>query len=114
MYIFAHCFPKLTICRSCSTLRKGSTLPWTAYSNECLQVIEAEKEFESDTLLVQLVKLRLISERVNEMPWLSPVAENTPMRAPAPIYLKSLEAQLQDFKSNIPSELSDNSKSLSP
>jgi len=41
-----------TICRLCSTLRKGSTLPWTAYSNQCLQVIEAEKGFESDVLLV--------------------------------------------------------------
>ena len=59
-------------------------------------------------------KLRLISERVNDLPWSSSVAEDTAMRAPAMVYLKSLEAQLQDFKANIPSELSDNSKSLSP
>ena len=49
---FRSLLSQANICRSCSTLRKGSTLPWTAYSNQCLQVIEAEKEFESDVLLV--------------------------------------------------------------
>jgi hypothetical protein len=73
--------------------------------------METQKEFESDALLVQLVKLRLISERVNDLPWSSDVADiDTTMKAPAMFYLKSLEMQLQDFKSNIPSELSDNSK----
>jgi hypothetical protein len=77
-------------------------------------MIETEKEFESDALLVQLVKLRLISERVNDLPWSSAVAEaHTTMRAPAMFYLKALQAQLQDFKSGIPSDLSNNSKSFS-
>jgi hypothetical protein len=40
--------------------------------------------------------------------------KHSAMRVPAMVYLKSLEAQLQDFKANIPSELSDNSKSLLP
>lgn len=75
-------------------------------------MIETEKEFTSDVLLVQLVKLRLISERVTEAPWLTQLDHLG--GPPAMFYLKSLEAQLRDFKSNIPSESLDNSASSSP
>ncbi|KAK9342228.1 hypothetical protein V1522DRAFT_416800 [Lipomyces starkeyi] len=105
--VLLSCFLMTSV--SSSTFRKGSTLRWTAYSNECLRIIETEKEFESDALLVQLVKLRLISERVNDLPWSPAVAEvDTTARAPTMFYLKSLEAQLQAFKSNILSDLSNN------
>jgi hypothetical protein len=101
--------------RPCSILRKGSSLRWTSYSNECLQVLETQKEFESDALLVQLVKLRLIFERVNELHWSSSSNENNiPMKAPAEFYLRSLETSLQDLKSKIPRELLNNGKSSSP
>jgi hypothetical protein len=71
-------------------------------------VIETEKEVASDMLLVQLVKLRLISERVTE--W--SVAQDNVLRPPAMFYVKSLQVQLNDFKSNIPTEFANNSKSL--
>lgn len=97
--------------RSSSLLRKGDSLRWTAYSNECLHVIETQKEFASDVLLVQLVKLRLISERVIDTPWSGVMnQEDHFIRPPAMVYLKSFEAQLHDFKSNIPSEFADNSE----
>jgi hypothetical protein len=94
--------------RSSSFLRKGETLRWTTYSNECLHILETQKECASDILLVQLVKLRLISERVTDAHGSGQVDHS--IRPPAIFYLKSLEAQLQDFKSNIPHELADNSK----
>ncbi len=57
-----------------------------------------------------MAKLRLISERVNDLPW-SPVAEPaTTLRAPVMLYMKSLEAQLQGFRDGIPTDLLDNSK----
>jgi len=111
VYVYLQLF-QANIGRS-SYLRRGETLRWTAYSDECLRVIEKQKEFASDVLLVQLVKLRLISERVIDAPWSGDKAEvDHFMRPPAMFYLKSLEAQLHDFKSNIPSELTDNSKSF--
>ena len=82
---------------------KGDTLRWTEYADECLHIIETEKEFVSDTLLVQLVKLRLVSESATRAPWSGEISNLT--GPPAMFYLRSLEAQLQDFKSNIPSEL---------
>lgn len=96
----------------CSYLRKGDTLRWTAYSDECLRIIETQKECVSDALLVQLVKLRLISENVTNAPWSSAMVEREHvMRPPATFYLKSLEVQLHQFKSNVPSDLLDNSES---
>jgi hypothetical protein len=100
--------------RSSSFLRKGDTLRWTTYSNECLRVLETQKEFASDLLLVQLVQLRLISERVTDAPWSVAVTQvGHSIRPPTMFYLKSLQAQLHDFKSIIPQELSDNSTSYS-
>ena len=97
--------------RSTSFLQKGDTLSWTAYSNECLREIETQKEFASDVLLAHLVKLRLISERVINAPWTGAIIGDCSMRLPATFYLKSLEAQLRDFKSTISSAWADNSES---
>lgn len=102
---FLGCFLMSSV--TCTALRKGSPLRWTAYSAECLRIIETEKEYETDELLIQLVKLRLICGRVRDFPWSSVVADTT-TKAPAMFYLKSLEAELQDFKSNIPNSLSNN------
>jgi hypothetical protein len=111
MYI---CLPTLSqadVSRSSCTLKKGTSIRWTPYLNECLHIVETEKEFESDALLVQLVKLRRISERVNDLSWSSVVTEvDTTIKAPAMVYLRSLESHLQDLKRNVPSNLLNNSK----
>ncbi|KAF7953725.1 uncharacterized protein EAE97_001124 [Botrytis byssoidea] len=54
---------------SCYTLRKDNTLRWTGHSDECLKSLETEKELDTDAILVQLVKLRLITTRINDLPW---------------------------------------------
>jgi hypothetical protein len=98
--------------RSSAISRKGDTLRWTVYSNECLRVIETQNEVASDILLVQQVKLRLISERVTDAPWSSAMIQaDDSTNPPAMFYLRSLETQLHAFKSSIPGELADNSKS---
>lgn len=72
-----------------------------------------QKECESDALLIQLVKLRLIVERINDLHWLGDYpGADAPTKAPAVFYIKSIETQIQDFKSNIPIEVSNNSESL--
>lgn len=94
-----------------SFLRKGEALRWTSYSEECLRVLETQKEIPSDALLVQLVKLRLVSEKIDDAPWKCAISESfKDTRPPEMFYLHSLETQLQDFKRNIPSQLSDNRK----
>ncbi|KAL9620371.1 MAG: hypothetical protein Q9160_005071 [Pyrenula sp. 1 TL-2023] len=92
-----------------SYLKKGETLRWTAYLDECLRIIETEREFPSDALLVQLVRLRLLAEKAILVPSSSGAADvDSSARLPAVCYLKSLEAQLRHFKSNIPIESTHN------
>ena len=71
-------------------------------------MLEEEKEFASDELLVQLVKLRLISEKVVDLPWSGAAEGECSTRLPAMLYLRSLQAQLHRFKSSVPIELIDN------
>ena len=74
--------------------------------------METQNEVASDILLVQQVKLCLISERVTDAPWSSAMIQVDDSRdLPAMFYLRSLETQLNAFKSSIPDELADNSKS---
>lgn len=94
-----------------SFLRKGEPLRWTPYSEECLRVLETQKEFPSDALLVQLLKLRLISEKIDDAPWKCSISEVfNDTRAPEMFYLHSLETQFQAFKRNLPSHVEDNGK----
>jgi hypothetical protein len=72
-------------------------------------VIETQNEFASDILLVQQVKLRLISERVADAPWSNDILDGS-TNPPATFYLRSLETQLYAFKCSIPGQLADNSK----
>ena len=75
-------------------------------------MLEEQKDFPSDGLLVRLVRLRLIAEKVIDISW-SGMAEGDHFTRPlVTFYLKSLQAQLNDFKSSIPSELTDNRKSF--
>ncbi|KAJ8096588.1 fungal transcriptional regulatory protein, N-terminal [Lipomyces tetrasporus] len=84
--------------------RKGETLRWTPYFDECVRVLEEQKELETDILLAQLVKLRLIAENAMGYPDLS-TASTKPQ---ATAYLKLLQTQMRNFKSNIPPELGGN------
>jgi hypothetical protein len=86
---------------------------WTAYLNECLHILENTNEIDSDATLVQLVKLRLISERISDLSGPSADAElDLAAKPPMNFYLKSVESQLRAFRSNIPIHLSNNSKLL--
>ncbi|KAF2433121.1 hypothetical protein EJ08DRAFT_708529 [Tothia fuscella] len=82
---------------------KGTCIRWTAFASECLNMVETEKEFESDALLIQWVKLRRIAESVN-----SASEAEIVNKAPVVFYLRSLESQLHEFKKNIPLGLAEN------
>ncbi|CAI7667385.1 unnamed protein product [Penicillium discolor] len=87
---------------------KGQSLPWTAYFDECVHVLEEQKEFPSDVLLVRLVKMHFLSENASDHSGLSTASGSHTMRPQATVYVKSLEAQMLNLKSNIPQELNTN------
>ena len=90
--------------------KKSETLRWTAYCDECLLALDQEREFPSDQLLIGLVQLRLITERVNHLCWSAAAEKGEPLRPSVMHYVQSLQAQLTVVRSNIPVELTSNSK----
>lgn len=89
-------------------------LRWTPYLDDCLHVLADEKEYPTDILLVQFVRLQLIVEKVGQAPWHDGLGDNCySARAPSQFYMKAVQAQLQDFKKSIPPELVQNGRSIS-
>ncbi|KAE8150257.1 hypothetical protein BDV25DRAFT_140027 [Aspergillus avenaceus] len=86
---------------------KGESLHRTAYIDECVHILEARRENPSDTLLVQLVKLRLIAEKAMDYTR-SHLINGYNASPQSPWYLRSLQQQLRSFKSNVPDELANN------
>lgn len=102
---------KTLISSRTSYFLKSEGLRWTAYSSECLRVIEGTRELESDILLVQILKSRLLFDKVRMAPWHDSVADISYTVKPSDtFYLNALEKQLLELKSNIPVELQDNGK----
>lgn len=82
--------------------------------DECIAVLAANKEQSTDTLLIHLVKLQLIVEKIGQAPWHEGCEDATgSVRAPPTFYLKALQAQLQDYRANIPPDIQGNRKKLS-
>ena len=100
--------------RVSSYFQRVDALRWTPYLDECITVLAENREYPSDALLVQLVKLQLIVEKVGHAPWHDGRGDTTgSARAPSIFYLKSLQAHLRDFKVNIPPEYQKNGKAMS-
>ncbi|KAL4861054.1 hypothetical protein BDV12DRAFT_77094 [Aspergillus spectabilis] len=100
-------------CFLVSTVRpmhgKGESLKWTPIFDQYLRTLEDQKESPSDMILVQLVKLRLVTESATEYLNLNAsYGSESLSQLDATAALKSLEAQLQAVKANIPSGLLDN------
>jgi hypothetical protein len=49
--------------RISSFLQKIETFRWTTHLDECLQILDEQKECANDEILIQLVKMRLIIEK---------------------------------------------------
>ena len=74
-----------------------------------MTVLAEEKEQPSDALLIDLVRLRLIVEKVGRAPWNEGQNDSTSStKAPSAFYLKALQAQLQDFRTKVCPEIQDN------
>ncbi|KAH7146766.1 hypothetical protein B0J13DRAFT_317502 [Dactylonectria estremocensis] len=90
---------------SCN-LDRIDTLRWTPHMSECVHQLADIKECESDSILVTVVKLQLIVEQIRQSPLHERrVGRDAPPKPPAPFYVKALQAELDDVKRLVPSEL---------
>lgn len=95
---------------SCN-LDRIDTLRWTPHMSECVHQLTDAKECESDLILVALVKLQLIVERMRQSPLHErEIGRDVVSKPPAPFYVKALQADLDDVKRLVPSELQNSSR----
>ncbi|KAH8665073.1 hypothetical protein BGZ60DRAFT_529418 [Tricladium varicosporioides] len=89
-----------------SYFQRIDALRWTPYMDECLRILETENDLPTDIILVHQVKLQLICERLSEIN--SMQDHELSLSASLPYFLKTSQAQLENFKKNIPESLRDN------
>jgi hypothetical protein len=84
--------------------------------DECLRILDAERNALNDEVLVVQVKLQLIAEQVIEF-----AASNNAepggagsSKGALPFYLKALHSQLSDVQRNLSPEADQNCRSLNP
>ncbi|KAL4964280.1 Zn(II)2Cys6 transcription factor domain-containing protein [Aspergillus stella-maris] len=104
-------------CFLVSTVRsmhgKGESLKWTSIFDQYVRDIEEAQKFPSDSVLVQLVKLRLVTETATEYFASCATSSSATGRGAgsgldATAMLKSLEGQLRAVRTQIPPYLLEN------
>ncbi|KXL43285.1 hypothetical protein M433DRAFT_326566 [Acidomyces richmondensis BFW] len=78
-----------------SSFKKINAFPYSKYLEECLHNLVRAREYDSDLLLVQLVRLQHLAEDAHTV-------ENP--SAPVQIYIKAYEADLKKLKDDDPCE----------
>ena len=109
MSLQSESFPKLIQTRASNYFHRVDSLRWDAYMDECLQILAEQKEYPTDLILVQHVRLQLIVEGVAQAPWNDGQTDgNRTIRVRSQFYLKALQERLREFKEQIPPELVQN------
>jgi hypothetical protein len=80
---------------------------WTPYLAECLRVLEEEKDYPTDLLLVYLVRVQLICNKGASSTW-DDIFGDSAAQVPPNFYAKTLKSQLDDLERSIPPELKSN------
>lgn len=80
--------------------------------DQCLRELETDKEYETDALLSQLLRIQHLTDRIGQMQNKDRVDESLPgiPRAPVSAYLNAFQSELDKFKAQIPRHLRSNSK----
>ncbi|KAI7506931.1 hypothetical protein KC347_g7274 [Hortaea werneckii] len=95
------------LCASASmVLRRPNLVRWTKYMKECIEVLESHPEaFPSDRLFCQHVKIQHICEDIGLQFLMDDNTANVSITDPKVTYaLNVLEAQLKQWKENIPAD----------
>lgn len=84
---------------------------YTSYVQECVKALESGKEYESDTVLVFLVKIQHLIQRVAELnPTDTTIEEFSSIpKAPASAYVSAYQHELDRLHAELPPYLKDDS-----
>ncbi|KFY44153.1 hypothetical protein V495_03611 [Pseudogymnoascus sp. VKM F-4514 (FW-929)] len=87
--------------------QRNELMRWTPYLGECLRMLEDNRDYPTDLLLVRLVRLQLICNKGTASTWEETFGD-TAHQVPPNLYAKSLKCQLDDLERSIPVELKSN------
>lgn len=85
---------------------------YTSYVQECLRMLDAGKEYDTDVNLVFLVRIQHLIQRISDLnPRDTTVEEFTSIpKAPAPVYVSSYRNELERLRDGLPDHLKNDSK----
>jgi hypothetical protein len=86
-------------------------MKYPVYLDECCRIIAEEKEYPTDILLLELVKITDLAERIVHTAYMA--QRENEMSVPIALQLGAYTAELKALKKGIPEDWKDNSEILS-
>ncbi|KAJ4164838.1 hypothetical protein LMH87_006493 [Akanthomyces muscarius] len=80
---------------------------YTSYVRECLTILENNREFETDVVLVFLLRIQHLTQRISELnPRDNTIEEFTSIpKAPTAVYVSVFQNELDQLRANLPDHL---------
>lgn len=92
-----------------SFIGKMDTLRWTPHMEDCLKVLERDREHPSDEVFVAFVKYQLVAEEAQKLLVRDVMGESS--QTPTYIFKKGMLANLQEIHDTLTPNLLSNSQS---
>jgi hypothetical protein len=74
----------------------------------CLEQLAQKREIPSDSLLVALVKVRMLIQKAGYTPWKDDGREAAASEAPSPFLVRVLVAELNEIREQVPGDTQTN------
>lgn len=105
----------LTSISAALTFNKGESARYAKYNDQCLAELEEVAEYESDELLVQLVRIQHLTQKIFEVNNRDQLVDELPNipNTPMSVYHTAFELELSRLRSSIPVNLKNNCKRTS-
>ncbi|KAG6013669.1 hypothetical protein E4U54_006466 [Claviceps lovelessii] len=102
-------------CNVSVSFNRIESLTFTPYIQECLKVLENEKEYESDITLFFIVRIQRLTERIFELTSKDRGEEDLPgiPSAPMTAYMAAFQNEIDRIYDSLPSRLQDDSVFMS-
>lgn len=98
--------------RLCGLVGKRSRFEYTTHLEQCCRQLIQDQEYPTDLLLVNLIRIRQIAIKVNDVSWEPIEVTNTsPFRKFHSIAVASIRNELDTFMQQLPEHLKWNRKS---
>ncbi len=85
-------------------------MKFSNYIQQCLKELESAREYETDVLLVHLIKLQHLTEKIYSINSRDDLSDNVPgiPRAPISAYQSAFQAELDKIQTFLPKSLRNN------